>query len=161
MTKWSVYYRKNDGNPISLQERAYKETTYTVNTRYRHTPGTPKKCACIVIVPVTRPRDTGTFVRSPMADVPVSRESQNFALEIDITAFVLISARLVWMNCESPPPNLLDTGTYGYFVCLYRGVPVPVSETIWRGKVGTPEKCACIVTVLVSSMTVSSIYCTS
>ena len=28
--------------------------TYTVNTRYRHTLGTPKKCACNVIVYVTR-----------------------------------------------------------------------------------------------------------
>ena len=46
-------------------------------------------------VPVARIRDTGTFARSPMADVPVSKQSQNFALEIDITAFVLISARLV------------------------------------------------------------------
>ena len=54
----------------------------TVNIRYRHTLGTPKKCACIVTVPVTRIRDTGTFARSSMAAVPVSRESQNFALRV-------------------------------------------------------------------------------
>ena len=53
-----------------------------------------------------------------------------------------------------------DTGTYGFFVCLYRGVPVPVSKTIWRGKVGTPEKCVCIVIVPVSGVPVSDIYCT-
>ena len=64
-----------------------------------------------------------------------------------------------------PPPQKtvtpkFDTGIYGtYFVCLYRGVPVPVSETIWRGKVGTPEKCACIVTTPVSGVPVSDIYC--
>ena len=45
-------------------------------------------------------------------------------------------------------------------MCLYRGVPVPVSKTIWRGKVGTPEKCACIAIRPVSSVPVSSIYCT-
>ena len=63
-----------------------------------------------------------------------------------------------------PPPKPVrpkfNIGTYGYFVFLYRGVPVPVSNTIWRGKVGTPEKCACIVIVIVSSVPVSNIYCT-
>ena len=44
---------------------------------------------------------------------------------------------------------------------MYRGVPAPVSETIWRGKVGTPEKCACIVIVPVSGVPVSGIYCTT
>ena len=53
-----------------------------------------------------------------------------------------------------------DIVTYGYFVCLYRNVPMLVPKTIWRGKVGTPEKCACIVIVLVSSVPVSNIYCT-
>ena len=42
-----------------------------------------------------------------------------------------------------------------------RGMPVPVSETIWRGKVGTPEKCACIVIEPVSGVPVSGVYCTS
>ena len=60
---------------------------------------------------------------------------------------------------QKPVRPKFDTGTYGYFVCLYRGVPVPVSNTNWRGKVGTPEKCACIVIVPVSSVPVSNIYC--
>ena len=38
-------------------------------------------------------------------------------------------------------------------------MPVPVSETIWRGKGGTPEKCACIVIMPVSGVPVSGIYC--
>ena len=37
---------------------------------------------------------------------------------------------------------------------------VPVSKTIWWGKVGTPEKCACIVIVPISGVPVSDIYCT-
>ena len=60
---------------------------------------------------------------------------------------------------KKPVTPKFDTGTYGYFVCLYRGVPMPVSETIWRGKVGTPEKCACILIVPVSGVTVSGIHC--
>ena len=62
---------------------------------------------------------------------------------------------------QQPVTPKLDTGTYGFLVCLYRGVPVPVSKTIWRGKVGTPEKCACIVIVPVSDVPVSDIYCTN
>ena len=35
---WNRYYilllLKNDGNPISLQERAYIETTYPMNDKY-------------------------------------------------------------------------------------------------------------------------------
>ena len=52
----------------------------TVNTRYRHTLGTPKKLACNKVVSETRYRVTGTIARGPGADVPVTRESQNFAL---------------------------------------------------------------------------------
>ena len=37
---------------------------------------------------------------------------------------------------------------------------MPVSKTIWRGKVGTPEKCACISIVPISGVPVSDIYCT-
>ena len=33
----------------------------TVNTRYRHTPGTSRKCARIVIVSLSDNRDTGTY----------------------------------------------------------------------------------------------------
>ena len=47
------------------------------NTRYRHTLKTPKKCACIVIIPASDNRDTGIYV-------PVSRESQIFALRIRV-----------------------------------------------------------------------------
>ena len=45
----------------------------TVNTRYMHTLGTPKKCAYIVIVSASDSDDTGKYV-------PVSRESQGFFL---------------------------------------------------------------------------------
>ena len=62
---------------------------------------------------------------------------------------------------QKPVRPKFDTGTYGYFVSLYRGVPVPVSKTILRGKVGIPEKFACIVIMPVSSVPVSNIYCSS
>ena len=36
---------------------------------------------------------------------------------------------------------------------------VPITKTFWRGKVGTPKKCACNVTGPVTSVPVTSIYC--
>ena len=55
--------------------RPNADTGRTVNSRYRRTLGTPKRCACNVIEPVTRIRVTGTYV-------PVTRESQNFAFRV-------------------------------------------------------------------------------
>ena len=37
---------------------------------------------------------------------------------------------------------------------------MPITKTIWRGKVGTPKKCACIVIVPVTSVPVTRNYCT-
>ena len=61
----------------------------TVNIRYRHTPGTPKKCACILIVLASDNsiqanmclyRDTGIYV-------PVSKEAQIFLSEFEFLGF--------------------------------------------------------------------------
>ena len=57
-----------------------------------------------------------------------------------------------------PVKPIFVTGTYGFLMCLYSGVPVPIKETIWRGKVGTPKKCACIVIVPVKSVPVTRVY---
>ena len=69
-------WRGSNSQPLTLNNVELN----TVNTRYRHTLGTPKKCARNEVVSVTQYRVTGTFARGPGADVPVTRESQNFAL---------------------------------------------------------------------------------
>ena len=71
-----VIYHKNTGTCVPVANKYHRECI-TVNTRYRHTLGTPKKSACIVIVPASDNRDTGTYM-------PVLRESQIFALRIRV-----------------------------------------------------------------------------
>ena len=36
---------------------------------------------------------------------------------------------------------------------------VPLTKTSWRGKVNTPEMCACNVTVPITSVPVTGVYC--
>ena len=52
--------------------------TNTINTRYRHTFGTPKTCARNVVASVTRESRCRRIC--PEADVPATRESIFFAL---------------------------------------------------------------------------------
>ena len=47
----------------------------------------------------------------------------------------------------------------GFLVCLQRGVPVPITKTIWRVKVSTPRMCAYNVIRPTTSVLVTSIHC--
>ena len=51
---------------------------YTINTRYRYIFGTWETCLCLKDIY----RVIGTFARDLEADVPVTRETQNFAASI-------------------------------------------------------------------------------
>ena len=52
----------------------------TVNTRYGHTLGTPKICACNMVLSETRKSRYRHTCQGPKAAVPITRETQNFAL---------------------------------------------------------------------------------